>query len=625
MKQTLKRKIEDRAVGALKDIIRLHPTMDEDIHKGDKDLSWDGYIRIFKEGPTDSEKKNYDADIPIQVKGHEDSKKQHFGKDRVNMPVDIDDLEVDFRGNGCLYFQIFVSEDGVDSEIYYNSLFPSKIRFYLDFAKRKRNKKSYTIPFVRLKADTLELEMLCRQFATEMIHQGPGRGQIVSRTINVNDLKFVKNFSFNAVGARTPHEALQMVASGDVVVHGSYENGGIEYPVGMGDKFTVTMGQPIDGVVSIGDRKYYDRFRMESFAAAPGEVGYSRSSVDSIRLSPNLIFEFAEKKVTFRFDLCSDLIQLANDACFLLDMLKTGGFTIDGHKMSFYGTDISEEFRTRLESLQEVGQVLQYIGCKILIPFKELTSDEKAQIDLLVEIKKGIKTFKTDKSIFVYDWKFGGKIFPFIIEKDAEEIKFIGLMYNRDLKMSYGSPEENPGEIPATLPEDAYIVPNFVNLSPEQLGNLYYYDYESMFDQIDDSVINDDTEPALDHLTLSLIGAYDISDNGKLLEVAKALLERLIEKYPDVLNLKINMLQIEKRLNGRLSETQIEELRVMDLMADAEMESAEAEDFQKVLHFCIAVLLEDKNEAVTVYENLNENERASVDGYPIMILYERLK
>lgn len=50
MTDTLKRKIEDRTIAVLRDIINMHPTMDYKIDRGDKNMSWDGYIRVFSEG-----------------------------------------------------------------------------------------------------------------------------------------------------------------------------------------------------------------------------------------------------------------------------------------------------------------------------------------------------------------------------------------------------------------------------------------------------------------------------------------------------------------------------------------------------------------------------------------------
>ncbi len=56
--------------------------MDPHISRGDKGMSWDGYIRVFTDGETLSDKKNYDADIPLQIKGHVDKTKSIWEKNR---------------------------------------------------------------------------------------------------------------------------------------------------------------------------------------------------------------------------------------------------------------------------------------------------------------------------------------------------------------------------------------------------------------------------------------------------------------------------------------------------------------------------------------------------------------
>ena len=42
-------KIEDRALGALRNIIDDHVTMGHEFHSMDKEMSWDGYIWIYKD------------------------------------------------------------------------------------------------------------------------------------------------------------------------------------------------------------------------------------------------------------------------------------------------------------------------------------------------------------------------------------------------------------------------------------------------------------------------------------------------------------------------------------------------------------------------------------------------
>ena len=42
-------KIEDRALGVLRNIIDDHATMGHEFHSMDKEMSWDGYIWIYKD------------------------------------------------------------------------------------------------------------------------------------------------------------------------------------------------------------------------------------------------------------------------------------------------------------------------------------------------------------------------------------------------------------------------------------------------------------------------------------------------------------------------------------------------------------------------------------------------
>lgn len=177
--------------------------------------------------------------MPIQIKGHEDKNKKYIGKDRIKYRVSIYDLKVYFRGHGCLYFQVFISKDGSENEIYYTSLFPSKIAFYLKFANNRGNSKTYTIPFVKLEQTGNELESVCKRFADEMIHQGSGLGQIVSRTIDADGLKSVQNIHVNVDNDDSNYDVLKRITSGDVVVYGSFGDNQPQYPIDWGDNFAV--------------------------------------------------------------------------------------------------------------------------------------------------------------------------------------------------------------------------------------------------------------------------------------------------------------------------------------------------------------------------------------------------
>ncbi len=150
-------KIEDRALGALRNIIDDHATMGHEFHSMDKEMSWDGYIWIYKDINGTQDKRNYDDKVPVQIKGHVDKNRKYIGEHKITYSVDLEDLEVYFQDRGVLFFEVFMSEDGKEREIFHASLFPVKLKFYLVKAEYKGNKKTINVTFTRMEksADTI--------------------------------------------------------------------------------------------------------------------------------------------------------------------------------------------------------------------------------------------------------------------------------------------------------------------------------------------------------------------------------------------------------------------------------------------------------------------------------------
>ena len=114
--------------------------MEGHIQKGDKELSWDGYIRLYQDDESESDKANFDDDVPIQIKGHIVKERKVMAREYLTSSVDLEDLKVYYKRFGCLYFVMFMNEDGSVVEIFYSSLYPSKIKKYLGAAEKKGNK-----------------------------------------------------------------------------------------------------------------------------------------------------------------------------------------------------------------------------------------------------------------------------------------------------------------------------------------------------------------------------------------------------------------------------------------------------------------------------------------------------
>ncbi|MCI8327581.1 MAG: hypothetical protein HFI37_07375, partial [Lachnospiraceae bacterium] len=84
----------------------------------------------------------FDDEVRVQIKGHIDDpaknksgKQEYLGRQRITYPVDLIDLEIYSKGGGVIYFEIFMSPDGEEKEVFYASLYPSVLKKY----KEKKN------------------------------------------------------------------------------------------------------------------------------------------------------------------------------------------------------------------------------------------------------------------------------------------------------------------------------------------------------------------------------------------------------------------------------------------------------------------------------------------------------
>ncbi len=250
-------KIEQRAVNALESIIDEHLTMKHQFNDNDKEMSWDGYIWLFKNNNGSQSKDNLDARVPVQIKGHNDTRKKFFDKSRITYPVELDDLRAYAKEKGVLYFQIFVDEKN-RKDIYYSSLFPSKIRDYLEWADHKTNRKSINIQFTKLDRNADKLYIVAKQFSEEATKQGSAYNPLVIDRIRCIDFDKLKSISLSVVGAEDEYSVLLRLASGDVCLYGQTEDDKYPRPLEWIDGTKFYIKSEVSQSVSLGDRVYYE-------------------------------------------------------------------------------------------------------------------------------------------------------------------------------------------------------------------------------------------------------------------------------------------------------------------------------------------------------------------------------
>lgn len=251
-----KAKIEERAIGALSAIVDMHPTMRGQFYTMDKEMSWDGYIWIFN-SQSDQCKDSFDDKVSVQIKGHIDQKERYLNEQRITYAVDLADLKVYFKSTGVLYFVVFMSENGEKREVFYTSLFPSKIKAYLDEAEKKGNRKNKSIPFTKLEKNPEDLYIIVKQFSIECKKQGFGDGPIVQSTIEEEDLGNVETIVAQAVGAGDEKDFLKRLSTGNVCIYGKVQGSSIPRPITWKDTSVEMFTKEVNRAVEIKHSLHY--------------------------------------------------------------------------------------------------------------------------------------------------------------------------------------------------------------------------------------------------------------------------------------------------------------------------------------------------------------------------------
>lgn len=580
-------KIEERAIGALRNLIDEHLTMGAQFNTMDKEMAWDGYIYIYKINNGDQSKKNLDDKVPVQIKGHIDKEEKYLNRKGISFPVDLIDLEIYHNDRGVVYFEIFMTEDGKRKEIYYSLLFPSKIKGYLDKAAQKGNNATINIAFNKLEKSPEKLYIIVKQFSQESKRQGFGSGEIVQNTIMVKDSDKVTSITATAIGVSNEFEFMQRLSTGDICFYGTTKDNQIKVPIAWDENSKQYLQRQVNKNVSINSTIYYETYKI--ILSSAGEY--------SLVLSENLHIELDRQK--FQIVCKTGIKQFGKDAHFLLELIENKSFKIGNTIFKYNSFDLPDGFEDELRFMDVLCNTLNEIELNYDKPFWDLSLDVKKQLMQIVEIRNGEKNRILTETVNFFNWKIEDKYMPVIIIKhDDGSVELVnGVFSKRQMAII-----NDKGEY--------YKVPLFGHADREILANLYYYNYVRFYEQIDSADVNVYTLDSLNHTALRLIQAYDINGDKKLLDIAEYQLEKIEEFEKDKIYYKINMLQIIKR-RGLFSNKEIMILKGLN-----------TENLQEM--FGINVLLEDKEKARKIYGQLNKEEQEFIAEYPIYYLYQNL-
>ena len=574
-------KTEHRALNALEAIIDEHDTMDYQFFGNDKEMSWDGSIWIFKENNGEESKHNFDGRLSVQIKGHNDINNRYVNKKSISYRVALDDLRAYGTEKGVLYFQIFLGKH--KTEVFYASLFPSKIAAYIEKAERKKRKESINIPFVKLAKNADTLYYIVKQFDNESKQQGTMFTPLVQNRIRVDEFEKIRSIHFSVVGVTSPCSVIERFVAGDVCLYGLTTDDKYQRPIDWPDHLKVMIETKVVQSVSIDEHVYYDQYRL----ITDSDENYI------LLLSKNLQFNLT--KGSFTFTCKTGLGEAGIDAAFLLHLKQTGKYYIKDTEMKAEMLSMPKEFEDRLHLYYEVYSVVKDIGFDLTIPISDYTDQQLVQIDKLMGIKSGKYNERLSEGINKYQWKFGDKYVPLLLVKNGDSIDIVSSIYTDKYAIYLPDGIENKG----------YRMPLFAYADVEVLGNLCCYDYPAFEKQIENSEFNERSAGALLECALKMISVYDICSDDHFLDLAILILNRL-NSYESEIIIELNKLQIKKRKGG---------LEASDITF---LNGLPADDLY--LQFGKYVLLGQKEQAMDCFKQFPDDKRNEFANYPIYTL-----
>lgn len=146
-------KIEGKAVRYVKEILDDCPLLSSnDIKEGDKEISWDGNVKIFNSER--HAKDNLLGRVFVQVKGKVVADKD-LTKDFISYPANVSDLNNYQNDGGVIYLVVYIAPNGT-RKIFYETLTIVKLKDYLKRIKSNQESKSINLKVLPNEASDIE-------------------------------------------------------------------------------------------------------------------------------------------------------------------------------------------------------------------------------------------------------------------------------------------------------------------------------------------------------------------------------------------------------------------------------------------------------------------------------------
>jgi len=455
--------------------------------------------------------------------------------------------------------------------ITYNALTKNALKLLL----ADKNRKTIEIKMIEVPEDVDEFYKICSNFIIDK--------NLQTNYLDCSDLlkdKPIKAITMKSVITSKTEEAIHEMLSDNLkyprTLLVKFEDGTEQI---VSDVQMAYWGTSEDFVIKVKDKIFYSNVERVN--------GRNKSFL----LFGNSLQIIYKPSYEFKYNLDGNVYQYIHDIEFLLAVKENDGFELNDKHFGLTITDeICNELKKKLEQLKIIKEVSEIVGFTSEIKPNKITQKEFSDMMLLYSkssIKSGIYTFTlAQKSALIF------------VDNDCN----FNNLFEAATNLSWKVKLDNGKELENVSP--------FITLRQDSLEKYNNFHFPKIEETIYKQAVNDDSLTLTNLFVLELINYYDKSKDIPALMSARKIAKWLTEN-DDSDYLKINLYQINKRLNKKLTDNEIQDLLSIKLKTDDDL-----------IKCAICILLESKIEFEQIFNKLNDDDKKRFESFPIYNLFD---
>lgn len=544
--------IETLSISAVCASIAICEFLEQYISDNDKEPSWDGAIYIYNN--KNKKKSGINGRVPVQVKG---KMSKDFSKTEISFPVSIVDMKNYLYDGGAIYFVVYVSENGVETKIYYITLPPVKLKSYIAQATEQATKT------LKLKEFPKDNDRKATIFLNFLKGSKRQTSFAMADILSLEDLEksgSLKGLSFSVAGygyKNTIEDRLRALVENEVYLYATIQGSNIPHPIDIIPE-ELHIAEKVQSNISVGKDTYYKEFlRTRSLGKIEIKIGDSFS----------IIFRENDNFIEYSYKNSPMLRKRAKDLEFMIKAIRAGEFFINNEELTAIPIDSKTEgFNIEmqegsLEYYLKMISVLETLNVTSDINLEELTDKECADFHSLITAfvdKQPVKSLNSDLPSVSYI-VVGNISFLLAFKKceNSQNLYNISDFFSSKMALFYKDEEGNllRTSLYSVLKKEGYI----------KASNIDYDRVLSSYQLIENE--NQHISEFANQDMLMMLLAYDEVDekNLDLLKAAKDLAKWILYNEKSTISdeLKLlNYLQIIRR-ERKFNKEEISQLRTI--------------------------------------------------------------